>query len=340
MCARIVAAGLVNLAVGVVYPFLIYLLAVVAALYWLHLVWQEKCLLWRQGGVIAATFVIPLPLYLHYAATLRTNAAFGAWDAQALTPSLPWPHYLVAYGPMIFLGLLEWRKRPAFRSQSAILWVWILAVVLLLQAPLPSQRRFVQGVHVPLSVLAAAGMVNVALPWLARTRTWRAVTALPRYETEPLSRLLIVLFLMSMSMSNLYVLLRMSVTAVVEQPDTLFRPVAEIESVDWLRHYASREAVVMADYLTGNYIAAHAGTRVVLGHWAETLDYAQKERSVALFYSSGLDQTERRQLLSLYQVDYVWFGPRERELGNFDPRTATFLRSVYENATITIYAVQ
>jgi uncharacterized membrane protein len=96
----------------------------------------------------------------------------------------------------------------------------------------------------------------------------------------------------------------------------------------------------MADYLTGNYIAAHAGTRVVLGHWAETLDYAQKERSVALFYSSGLDQKVRRQLLSLYQVDYVWFGPRERELGNFDPRTATFLRSVYENATITIYAVQ
>jgi hypothetical protein len=333
-------AGLTNVTLGIAYPFLIYLIAVMAALYWLYLVGCTRRLLWRAGFAFAVAFLIPAPLYLYYAYTLHTNAVFRAWDAQAGTPSLPWPHYLLAYGLMLLLGLLHWWKRPQQRHRFAMPWLWVLAVALLLYAPLNPQRRFIQGVHVPLSILAAAGFINVALPRLAGSRAWQAIVAHPRYSTPGMSRFVVVLFLAFMSLSNVYVLASVSVSAVLQQPDPLFRPKAEIVAAEWLRQNGKESAVVLGEYQTGNYVAAHAGQRVVVGHWAETFAYTDKMEAVARFYGADTSRKWRRDFLDRHQVDYVWFGPREQELGTFRPQTAAYLHPVFSHETITIYAVQ
>jgi hypothetical protein len=335
----IIPAGMATLLLGIAYPFLVYLPAASAILYWLFLSWRARQPLWFQGSMFAITFAIPAPLYIYYAYTLRTNVVFRAWDAQAGTPALPWPHYLLAFGPMLLLAFTQWRNRPSSRRQFPLLWLWILAAALLLYAPFGPQRRFVQGVHVPLSILSTAGFLNIVLPWLRRTRPWHALIARPRYSAERLSRLVIVLFLAFMSLSNLYVIASVSVSAVVQQPDTLFRPTDEVEATAWLRANVEQTVVVMADYLTGNYVAARAGQRVVLGHWAETVDYAEKVSAVARFYSIETADDWRRDLLSKYLVDYVWYGPRERELGGFDPGSATYLHPVHASGNIEIYAV-
>lgn len=335
-----VVAGLINVALGIAYPFLIYLVAVIVVLYWLYLVGRARRVLWRTGFAFAVSFLIPAPLYLYYAYTLQTNAVFRAWDAQAGTPSFPWPHYLLAYGLMLVLGLLHWWKRPQQRHRFAMLWLWVLAVALLLYAPLNPQRRFIQGVHVPLSILATLGFVNVGLPWLAGSRAWQALVTHPRYSTAGLSRLVVVLFLAFMSLSNVYVLASVSTSAVIQQPDPLFRPRAEIVATAWLRQNGRESAVVLGEYETGNYVAAHAGQRVVIGHWAETFAYADKEEAVARFYDADTTHDWRRDFLAQHQVDYVWFGPREQTLGTFRPQTADYLQPVFSHESVTIYAVQ
>lgn len=335
-----VLSGVINVALGIAYPFLIYIVAITAMLFWFYLVWRARRILWRLGFLYAVMFAIPAPLYLYYAYAWQTNAVFRAWDAQAITPSAPWPHYLVAYGPMLLPGLVHWIKRPSERPHFAILWLWVLAVALLLYAPLNPQRRFVQGVHVPLSILATAGFVKVILPWLAQTRGWQALVALPRYETERLKRFVTVLFLIFMSLSNIYLLADVSRIAALEQPDPLFRPEAEVTAAAWLRRHANRSAVVLGDYQTGNYVAARAGQRVVLGHWAETVDYEAKKATVERFYDADTSDAWRQDFLRHFGVDYVWYGPRERKLGNFDPGTAIYLKPIYSNSTLIIYSVQ
>ena len=332
-----VLGGVVNVVLGIAYPFLIYIVAVTAALFWLYLAWQARRVLWRLGFLFALMFAIPAPLYLVYAYTLRTNAVFRAWDVQAITPSAPWPHYLAAYGPMLLLGFIHWIKRPSQRHQSVILWLWLLAVALLLYAPLNPQRRFVQGVHVPLSILATAGFVQVILPWLAQTRIWQALLTLPRYETERLKRFVTVIFLIFMSLSNIYLLADVSRTAVLEQPDPLFRPEAEVTATAWLRQHTVRTAVVLGDYQTGNYVAAHAGQRVILGHWAETVDYEARKAAVAQFYDANSSDAWRQDFLRHLDVDYVWYGPRERQLGDFNPATASYLQPIFTHDDVQIY---
>lgn len=337
--------GFIHVALGIAYPFLLYLVALVALLLFLSR-WNAE---WHEDNKVvfpfplfwqyAIAFLVPLPLYLYYAYTLHVNDVFRAWDVQAATPSAPWPHYLLAYGLMLLLGGLYGWRRPAARSATAVLWIWVLAAAMLLYAPLNPQRRFVQGVQVPLAILASAGFVDVLLLRLSRSQPWQKLTSNPRYSTEGMYRLLIAGFLLFMSLSNVYVLTSVSVSAVVQQPDPLFRPIDELEAVAWLRENVSETAVVLAAYESGNYIAGQGGPHVVLGHWAETVDYDTKTAAIADFFSGTTSDTCRQTTLQTYHVDYLWYGPRERALGSFLPERASYLRPIYQNDTITVYAM-
>jgi hypothetical protein len=284
-------------------------------------------------------FLIPAPLYLYYLSVWRNNEVFRLWDAQAGTPAAPWPHYLIAFGPLLLLAGLFWWKRPEKRPQFTILWVWILTAALLLYSPLNPQRRFIQGVHVPLAVLAAAGFVQVLLPRWQNGRFWQKLITHPRYETAKLRRFVIMIFLLGMSLSNIYLWLDVTRIAALEQPDLFFRPAAEAEAIDWLRENVDDTAVILGSYQTGNYVAAQAGQRVMLGHWAETVDFAGKETAVNQFFDGKTSDAWRQDMLVNFNVSYVWFGPREQALGDFDPETAVYLTKVYQNPTITIFYV-
>jgi hypothetical protein len=267
------------------------------------------------------------------------NPVFRAWDVQAVTLSPPWPHYLLAYGPMLLLaGFYTW-KRPSTASQFVILWAWVLAVALLVYAPLNPQRRFVQGVQVPLAIMTAVSFTELFIPWLERRRFWRILLARPRYSADRMARFATVLFLLFMSLSNIYLLASVSVSAVVQQPDPLFRPQAEIEAVQWLRNNVDRTAVILGSYQTGSYIAAHAGQRVILGHWAETVDYATRTVEVARFFDEATHDGWREEFLRQHHVDYLWFSPREQALGTFSPAEAGYLNSVFINNDVTVYQV-
>jgi hypothetical protein len=345
-------AGGANLLLVIVYPFLIYLVAAGAALYLLLQFVMGGWVGWRQRlrqvlvpGLLA--FLPPAPLVLYYTWVLRANPVFHAWDAQAGTPSPPWPHYLLAYLPYLALGaVVLWYGRRRGRNdatgllngESLILWAWLLAVALLVYAPLPAQRRFVQGAQAPLAIIATVGWARVVLPWLARRRWIQALARRPRYSVSGLQRLATVLLVVLLALSNLYVLASVTFSNVVQQPDLLFRTTEEMAAVQWLRQEGERDGVVLGSYQTGNLVAARAGYPVLIGHWAETVDFAEKEALVARFFDATTADSWRQELLADYGIRYVWWGPREQELGAFRPAEAAYLQ-LARDGRIQLYDV-
>jgi uncharacterized membrane protein len=217
------------------------------------------------------------------------------------------------------------------------LWIWTIAAALLLYAPINPQRRFVQGLQVPLTILATVGLFEIALPWLRRTKLFTRVADIPRYTADGLEKLILMALISFMAISNLYVLGSVSVTTAIQQPFPFFRKMDEIKAVEWLRENGKQEAIVFSDYETGNYIASHAGNPVWQGHWAETVDWSNKSDLAEQFYSNDRDDAWRRQLLNRYAVSYVWYGELERQLGDFEPTGVDYLVPVYQDQEVTIF---
>ena len=336
-------AGAANLLITILHPLLTYLFVLIGVLFWLYLTFHKRRFLWREGVLLAISFVPPGVMSLYYGYGLLTNDVLRGWDAQRSgTVSPPWPHYLVAYAPLLILAFLQlWKDRRDGVKRDiswAFLWVWLAAAALLVYAPLNSQRRFIQGVHLPLSILAATAFVGVILPWLLHTRPFQSLLTRPRYTRKKLSRFITAVFILLMSLSNIYVIASLITSNLIQQPDLIFRSQDEADAVAWLRENGDKTAVLLGAYETGNYVAALAGNQVVVGHWAETINYDDKMAETARFYDGQTSDAQRQELLQQYNVVYVWHGPRERELGGFDLETAVYLQPIYKNDTITIYA--
>lgn len=346
-------AAVANLLLAVVYPFLIILVTAVLGTYYLYRCWPlprfggqhspARQLLWHQTAALAFIFALPAPLFLYYYLALSGNQVMQAWNAQAITLSPNPMHYVLTYLPYLVVALpgLQLLRRHDLPRRDALLflWFWLAAATLLLYMPLNPQRRFVQGLQVPLAILATVGLYNCFLPRLRQNRFVATLAQRPRYSFDGLQRLAMVLFLSLAGLVNAYLLTGAFITLAITQPYPFFRPQAEMEAMNWLRAHSRPDEVVLAAYWTGSYLPYGAGNRSVVGQRYETIQFEARRREVQYYFSQAADDDWRQSLLYHYGVVYVFAGPAERDLGEFDARQASYLEQVFENNEAAVYRV-
>lgn len=345
--ARVVAAlgaGIGNLLIGIVFPFLMYLMLAVTGAYVLWLTYRQRKVFWRVLILLCIAFAIPAPLFLYYQFVLATNPIIQSWNAQATTLS-PHPiNFVLTYLPLLVFAGLAWR--PTMRLDEsrqrtlAFLWIWILVVALLLYVPITQQRRFVEGAQVPLAILAAVGLCEVALPRLARTRVLIALSQRPNYSVAGLQRLIAVCLVALAGLASFYVWISSIALLGFVQPYPLFRPTLELQAMDWLRANTSSNDVVFSSYWTGSFIPARAGNRVFVGQRYETIGFDKKRAAAEKFFDAATDDAWRIARLREDRIAYVFWGKAERDLGQFDPERAPYLQRVFANDEARIYRVQ
>jgi hypothetical protein len=218
------------------------------------------------------------------------------------------------------VGVLA-RDRQEVRDQFFLL-LWMGLVAVLIYVPWNLQRRFLEGVQVPLGLLAGVGLVHIA----GRLRGVRS------------RELLLVAAVGVITVGNLYMTAGLTLGAAIRQP-ALFWPADVMAAVDWLGGNASWTQTVLAAPDTGSLIPAQIGHRVVLGHEMETVDYEGKRTALVRFFSADLSNAERLVLVRRWEVSWVFHGPEERSLGGFDPESAPWLVPVVGSGRVNIYRV-
>jgi hypothetical protein len=198
---------------------------------------------------------------------------------------------------------------------------WIGVTVVLIYLPIALQRRFIEGLHVTLCLIAAYGLLALRERLPARVR----------FVT-------ISFTLVLASLSNIYMVTGYSVAA-ASRGDPFFDQTDLVTAVDWLAAHSAWTDTVLASESTGGLIPARTGQRVALGHWMETVEYPQRQRDVAIFFDAGASDAERIEILNRLGVRYVIFGESERALGDFDPDGVDYLRRVYMSGDVSVYAV-
>jgi len=258
----------------------------------------------RQEGLLAgAAMLISAPIVAYSAWVFTTDPVYATWAAQNRILS-PHPlHYLAAYG--VLLALAAFAVRDAWRGEGAgwLALAWVGVVPLLVYLPFNLQRRLVEGVQVPLSLLAALGVSHFRL-------------------------------------QGFRLLVAGNCVALEGQPAPIYRDMTEVAALDWLDERVEPDDVVLAAHDTGNYLPARVGARAFVGHGPETVRFDEKKALVARFFDAPADDAWRQAVLREYSVAYVFWGPAERRLGTFDLQAASYLRQVYQAGGYAIFEVE
>jgi hypothetical protein len=210
----------------------------------------------------------------------------------------------------------------------------ILVAVSLVLAYVPTnfQRRLINGAHVPMCALAAAGIHGWLMPLWER---WRPVPGDKLAYRENLTRAVVVAF---SAISSIYVWLSILISVIAYSPG-LFIPADTVLGIRWVESNTPADAAVLSAYTTGTVIPAHTARRVFWGHALETPFLDQKRVEAMQFFSDAASDAYRKAFLERYGLTYVFYGPDEREMGDFDPKSAAYLRPVFRHEMVTIYEV-
>ncbi|NJN43743.1 MAG: hypothetical protein HC806_02720 [Anaerolineae bacterium] len=117
----------------------------------------------------------------------------------------------------------------------------------------------------------------------------------------------------------------------------IFRPTEEVDAMLFLDSIAKPGEVVLSSFETGNVLPAWTSTRVVIGHGPETVGLSELQPRVDAFFNEETADELRKSLLEEFGVTYVFWGPSERELGNWNLSKTPFLQEIYQEDNYSLF---
>jgi hypothetical protein len=279
------------------------------------------------GGLVAALIAAPSVGYQLYFYTIepifRTRAAVP-------TISPPIWYYLTGYGLLVPLALIGVRQSVRDRRDTWLLVCWVLAGFVAAYLPVAFQRKLIMGTHIPLSLLAAMGLI--ALISFLRPR-WRDAV--------------LVIVLLLLVPSNLYFMQRDIRRVAANQSFTTahvpFISDDELAALDYIRAHTGDRDIILAPPGTAILIPGHAGRMTYCGHWGETVDFSRKLGEVYAFYSQGTDDRNRRTFLMrsgiTYMIAYRPVSGVGIHLEDFGAASTPYLRKAFEAGDVSVYQV-
>ncbi|EKE14675.1 MAG: hypothetical protein ACD_12C00348G0002 [uncultured bacterium] len=127
----------------------------------------------------------------------------------------------------------------------------------------------------------------------------------------------------------------------VPYPPQVMYPLNDFyNGLKWLEINTDHQTVVLAKITASNYIPAYSGNFVYFGHIAETPHYDERTRKVDEFFSGSLTERQTYKFLKTENINYIFYGPQEKENSIKDIGKYPFLKPVYQSLLVTIYEVK
>jgi len=238
------------------------------------------------------------------------------WNIQNQTPSPALWDLLISLSPALLVAIWAILKKPKqFGNQLlSLLTSWLVITLFLMYLPLNIQRRFMLGMYIPIAFLCVFGLTSISVSVRKRNIAW------------------IIVILIS-ALTNIATMFGNTVNVTKENP-LLFVTLDEKKTYDWISKNIPKDGIFLASPETGNNIPAYTGRRVVYGHPFETIDADKRKSESISFFSEGLTKSQVNDYINKRQVDYVFWGPREKKLGN-QPDLSE-LSVIFKNETISV----
>jgi hypothetical protein len=266
----------------------------------------------------------PLILY-QYWITLH-DPSLVVWNAQNLTPAPAVWDFLMSLSPALFLAVYAvWTIRKRTNSAEKLLIVWLIGSTLLTYFPFNLQRRFMTGIYVPAALLGGMGIEKLCerFPKFRREILWKIIL--------PISLITNVLLILA------------GIMGIMAHSSSIFLSRGEYTAFQWINSNTSPDARILCSPESGLLIPAYTGRRVIYGHPFETVPAEENKAIVTRFFQNP-DPVDSEmngiqdQLINHFEVSFIFFGPREAQLGA--PAGLDRFPVVYQADGVTIYGIQ
>jgi hypothetical protein len=271
----------------------------------------------------------------------RTNSVWKEVLAQYVNAGVYTPtpfHLVILIGLPLILAVLTFDGLvPLNKNSDELLFVkgWFLVGFLILYVPTDFQIHMLNSWQIPVSILAAIGFFKYIIPVIIEyTEKSR-----PQWNSQLVVSSVTVVVVLGASLTNFYLFAwRFVDLSRHDYPYYLDRD--EVAAMKWLDEKAEPENIVLSSYTIGHYIPALTGNKAFLAHWAQTVGFFDKQDRVSRFFDASVSDIERVETLYAFGVDYVFQGPAERSLGDYNFATATWLNLAFSTPKVKVYSVR
>lgn len=298
---------------------------------------------WRYPAMVIAVSA-PMAAYQYWVA--RADPVFSSRSAQ-FTESGEFTMTVMGFGIPLFLALFSvMLALLGTRKNNLFLVAWMAAGIVLahLANPfaaqseplIPFQRKLLMGVHIPICMLAAYTLIQ--FKFFQNKRAFLGIAFGLIAVTAP---------------SNVAFMVRDGSFAASGIASTgahlVYVPADELTVMSWLeKHTDHRERVLCHPWTLGCRIPYESGNSVYVGHWSETIDFAEKFRLARQFFTGPASEPWRNQFLADAGCHYVvMYTDPERASGIWGGREDTAslteylgrFERVYENSELAVYRI-
>ena len=290
--------------------------------------WRRK-IYWLYLKHYFILTIIPIPVVLYLYLLSQADWVIQQWSAQNILPSPSIWMYVIGYGFILLLalgGLWISLKKPD--NKRFFLVAWLVTSAMLLYIPLTFQRRMSEGLHIPLAILASLAIFHIVDQLNIKGNSLN------------IKKFGFIMFLfVFLPLSNIQILGQDIYLYQTKKTLPYYLYKEEVAAMHWLKQNIRQNEIIFSSYYMGNYIPAYSGRIVWIGHGPQTIDLPAKKIVNDWFWQSDEEADNKYTFLKSENIDYVFYGRKEREIGSYNPDNKNYLEKVFSNPEVMIYKV-
>ena len=322
------AAGICALILFFFHPFHVLTVFGVIFVYFLVLVFRGKTLFWALLKHYLVLVLFSLPPVIYYLYFLSSDRVIMQKAIQNLCFTPPFLITLFSFGLLLVLaasGVYFLFKNNRIARPWLFVVIWAATQFFLIYFPVNYQRRLSEGLHFPLVALSAFGLF-AAYKLMSEKKS----------QFLELRYTILIILILGLVSSNIFALAA-DLFIYSSQRGLAYLDQATVEAAVWLESVPADKIIFNSADNIINIIPAYAGRRVYAGHGVETPNFGQKQLEVNWFFSQNRPEEIEKKFLAKRKIDYIFYGPAEKSLGQYDPDIKSYLREVYSNSSVEIY---
>ncbi len=250
----------------------------------------------EKFGPLIKFFILPIIAVLVIYRFSFLTVSGRLMNSQNILTTPSFENIISGYGLLLPLAILGFFNSNFKKRENSILAVWIVLSFILIYMPFSFQRRLLEGVHIPISIMAAGGILFIFS---------RMKTKLGKYIF--LTAAIIVLSLTNIN--NVNIMIEAFGKDAGEQL-IYYIDRDEYEGMKWLSSHSNAGDAILANAYYSNILPGITGRFVYLGHRIQTYKPILKQHYFDQFMQAS-NTVYRQKFLKENGINYIFFGKND-----------------------------